>query len=217
MLRTIDRIYERIDTKRDRGLSRGWGAAGWVFGTARKLSRALGDHRSGTSKWRRKRRVAQELRDRPSDRDVDLVERVCGAAGAGGRAAVAAHAGRSRVVAGEAGIGKTSLLKTLRGAARPRVALVGRCDACRPRTHLLPLHDIARSSDVGFAVARRRWQPRRDCSRPCFGRTPATAVIRFCSSSRTRIGPTMRRWIFSSSRPAHRSSALPTGHLISRR
>jgi predicted ATPase/DNA-binding CsgD family transcriptional regulator len=63
---------------------------------------------------------------------------------------VARGSGHTALVAGEAGIGKTSLLKALaerRGAA---ALWWGACDALQTPQPLAPLLDIARSADVGF-------------------------------------------------------------------
>ena len=77
---------------------------------------------------------------------------------------VASGTGRVAFIAGEAGIGKTSLLKTLaaRSGNTPRPADLwwGNCDALQTPHPLAPLHDIARSSDVRFgALLTRRRQP----------------------------------------------------------
>jgi len=64
--------------------------------------------------------------------------------------AVAGGSGHAALIAGEAGIGKTSLLKAL--AARRGEAQLwwGACDALQTPHPLAPLHDIARASEVGF-------------------------------------------------------------------
>ncbi len=60
--------------------------------------------------------------------------------------------GRGHVVlvAGEAGIGKTSLLQTLAERRNDAVLWWGACDALQVPHPLAPLHDIARSAEVGF-------------------------------------------------------------------
>ena len=60
--------------------------------------------------------------------------------------------GHAVLLSGEAGIGKTSLLKAL--AARRGDALLwwGACDALQTPHPLAPLHDIARTAEVGFRV-----------------------------------------------------------------
>ena len=65
---------------------------------------------------------------------------------------VRVEAGRGHVVlvAGEAGIGKTSLLQTLAEQRKDVVLWWGACDALQTPHPLAPLHDIARSADVGF-------------------------------------------------------------------
>jgi predicted ATPase len=60
--------------------------------------------------------------------------------------------GRGRIVllGGEAGIGKTSLLQALAERRDEAMLWWGACDALQTPHPLAPLHDIARSSDVGF-------------------------------------------------------------------
>ncbi len=69
---------------------------------------------------------------------------------------VASGTGRVAFIAGEAGIGKTSLLKALaaRSGNTPRRVDLwwGNCDALQTPHPLAPLHDIARSSDVRFGA-----------------------------------------------------------------
>ena len=82
---------------------------------------------------------------------MDLVDRdeplqtlstlLCTAARSGGQIAL---------VAGEAGIGKTSLLKALAAGAGEAVVWWGACDALQTPHPLAPLQDIARNADVGF-------------------------------------------------------------------
>jgi DNA-binding CsgD family transcriptional regulator len=63
---------------------------------------------------------------------------------------VAGDQGRVVLVAGEAGIGKTSLLRAF-AAAHPNTTLWwGACDALQTPHPLAPLHDIARDADVSF-------------------------------------------------------------------
>jgi DNA-binding CsgD family transcriptional regulator len=64
--------------------------------------------------------------------------------------AAAAGAGRVALVCGEAGIGKTSLVRALAGQARGVTLWWGACDALQTPHPLAPLHDIARTADVGF-------------------------------------------------------------------
>ena len=67
-------------------------------------------------------------------------------------ALVASGSGHTALVAGEAGIGKTSILRAL-AAAHPNARLWwGACDALQTPHPLAPLYDIARSSDVRFEV-----------------------------------------------------------------
>ena len=65
---------------------------------------------------------------------------------------VSRGSGAAAFIAGEAGIGKTSLLKAL-ATRRGRADLWwGNCDALQTPHPLAPLHDIARSSDVRFGA-----------------------------------------------------------------
>jgi DNA-binding CsgD family transcriptional regulator/tetratricopeptide (TPR) repeat protein len=64
--------------------------------------------------------------------------------------AVQCGTGRTVLLAGEAGVGKTSVLRAFAGR-RGRAALWwGACDALQTPHPLAPLQDIARSCDVGF-------------------------------------------------------------------
>src|SRR6516165_4620740 len=56
--------------------------------------------------------------------------------------------GRVVLVAGEAGIGKTSLLRELAAGLAPESVWWGSCDALQVPDPLAPLHDIARSTEV---------------------------------------------------------------------
>jgi DNA-binding CsgD family transcriptional regulator len=73
---------------------------------------------------------------------------------------VALGTGHVLLVAGEAGIGKTTLLKAL-AARRGEAALWwGACDSLGTPHPLAPLHDIARAADVGFAPLLQPGHPR---------------------------------------------------------
>jgi len=63
---------------------------------------------------------------------------------------VACGAGHTALVAGEAGIGKTSLLKALAARRGEATLWWGACDALQTPHPLAPLHDIARSAQVRF-------------------------------------------------------------------
>jgi hypothetical protein len=67
--------------------------------------------------------------------------------------------GRVVLVSGEAGIGKTSLLKAWCAAAERRV-LWGSCDALRTPRPLGPLHDMARQAGGRLATAMEAGNPR---------------------------------------------------------
>ena len=78
------------------------------------------------------------------------------------RALASARLGSGHVllVSGEAGIGKTSLLKAM-GARRGDAALWwGACDSLETPHPLAPLHDIARGADVAFKALLAPGQPR---------------------------------------------------------
>ena len=64
--------------------------------------------------------------------------------------AVARGSGHTVFVAGEAGIGKTSLLKALAARRGDAQLWWGACDALQTPQPLAPLLDIARSAEVGF-------------------------------------------------------------------
>jgi len=65
-------------------------------------------------------------------------------------AAAADGVGRVVLVAGEAGIGKTSVLREAAASLAPGSVWWGSCDALQVPNPLAPLHDIARSADVRF-------------------------------------------------------------------
>lgn len=61
-------------------------------------------------------------------------------------------AGHVALVAGEAGIGKSSLVAQLREQCGEATVWWGACDALQTPHPLAPLHDIARSGEVGFGT-----------------------------------------------------------------
>ena len=65
-------------------------------------------------------------------------------------ASVAQGCGHVVLVAGEAGVGKSSLVKALAGRRGQARLWLGACDALQTPHPLAPLHDIVRSCDVGF-------------------------------------------------------------------
>ncbi|HEX6720910.1 MAG TPA: AAA family ATPase, partial [Burkholderiaceae bacterium] len=65
-------------------------------------------------------------------------------------AAVARGSGHTACIAGEAGVGKTSLLKVLAERRGDALLWWGACDALQTPQPLAPLLDIARSAEVGF-------------------------------------------------------------------
>lgn len=58
--------------------------------------------------------------------------------------------GTTVLVSGEAGLGKTALLRALAARCQPMQVWWGACDALGTPHPLAPLHDVARSHDVGF-------------------------------------------------------------------
>ena len=67
-------------------------------------------------------------------------------------ASVAGDKGHTVLVGGEAGVGKTSLLKAIAATQARADVWWGNCDALQTPHPLAPLHDIARSADVRFAA-----------------------------------------------------------------
>lgn len=58
--------------------------------------------------------------------------------------------GTTALVSGEAGLGKTALLRALAARCQPTQVWWGACDALGTPHPLAPLHDVARSHDVSF-------------------------------------------------------------------
>lgn len=81
---------------------------------------------------------------------MDLIERDAALRQLQDRLRVAGSGGHVALVAGEAGIGKTSLLRALAAACADAVLWWGGCDALQTPHPLAPLHDIARSAEPGF-------------------------------------------------------------------
>jgi DNA-binding winged helix-turn-helix (wHTH) protein len=105
-----------------------------------------------------------------------------------------AAAGRGRVVfvSGEAGIGKTSVVRAFLAAHAGLRALVGTCDDLVTPLPLGPLRDAAAGAEPALAAARSRARPPATCSErwwPSSAGRPRPP----CSSSRTCTGPTRRR------------------------
>lgn len=82
----------------------------------------------------------------------DLVEREAALAALQGALAAAAQGGRIALVAGEAGIGKTSVLRAL-AAAHDGAVWWGACDALETPLPLAPLLDMARDAGARFGAA----------------------------------------------------------------
>jgi predicted ATPase len=83
---------------------------------------------------------------------LDLVEREAPLSALGDRARSAAEGpGHIALVMGEAGIGKSALVKALVAAQSGMALWSGACDALGTPRPLGPLHDIAASVPVGFA------------------------------------------------------------------
>jgi hypothetical protein len=99
-------------------------------------------------------------------------------------------AGRLVLVAGEAGVGKTALLRRVSDAAGVRV-LWGAGEPLRTPRPLGPLLDVADAtggdSPSWSAAGHGRTRSRRRCCASC--------ALRRCSCSRTCTGPTRRRWM----------------------
>lgn len=82
---------------------------------------------------------------------MELVERDAALRLLGDRLISAAGGtGHTALIAGEAGIGKTSLLNALAASRHQADLWWGACDALQTPHPLAPLHDIARSSNVAF-------------------------------------------------------------------
>lgn len=82
----------------------------------------------------------------------ELVEREAALAALQAALAAAAQGGRVALVAGEAGIGKTSVLRAL-AAAHEGAVWWGACDALETPLPLAPLLDMARDAGVRFGAA----------------------------------------------------------------
>ena len=81
---------------------------------------------------------------------MDLIEREAALRSLRGCLAAAASRGQLALVAGEAGVGKTSLLRAL--AADQAGVWWGACDALQTPHPLAPLLDIARGAGVRFGT-----------------------------------------------------------------
>lgn len=103
-------------------------------------------------------------------------------------------AGSVALVFGEAGIGKSSLVKAmpdrLPGGAR---VLVGQCDDLATRRPLGPFRDLIGSIGAELAQAVMEGVDRHRVYEALQGSWPGYR-IRPCSSSRTSTGPTRRHW-----------------------
>ena len=95
--------------------------------------------------------------------------------------AVASGSGRCVLVGGEAGIGKSTLLRACAQNRADAAVWWGACDALQTPHPLAPLHDVARSVDVGFgALLRETPDNVHALSAPCWRSSPA-ARARCCS------------------------------------
>ena len=123
-------------------------------------------------------------------------------------ALVDAQAGAGSVVllCGEAGIGKTAVVRAFQRRTRGRArVLMGACDdLLTPRT-LGPLHDVVSSVPGGPLAAALRWAGTR-CSPRCRTSCRIPGSPR-CWWSRTRTGRTRPPWTCSLHRAAHRRPA----------
>ena len=86
------------------------------------------------------------------DRVTDLIERDAQLAHLRACAEASADGGRVVLVLGEAGIGKTSLVRAFVASLGGTPAWWGACDALLTPQPLAPLHDIARSAEVSFGA-----------------------------------------------------------------
>src|ERR1700761_239594 len=75
-------------------------------------------------------------------------------------AATRAGSGHVLLISGEAGIGKTTLLKAFAERRGDAALWWGACDSLGTPHPLAPLHDIARGADVGFRALLQPGQPR---------------------------------------------------------
>ena len=136
-------------------------------------------------------------------RTVGLLERSEQLDALDGHLAAVREQGRGRLVliAGEAGIGKTALVRAFCGAAAAAAVLWGACDALFTPRPLGPFVDIAERAggELGAAVGRGRGARARSLAaltRRCAAGRPTS------SSSRTCTGPTRRPSTSCASSPA---------------
>jgi AAA ATPase-like protein len=135
-------------------------------------------------------------------RDMELLERASVLDALGSLLAEArAGSGRLALVSGEAGVGKTSLVREL--CARKRHAarvLWGACDPLSTPRPLGPLADIAPAAGGRLEELLREEAPREVLFPPCSNACDA-AHPRASWSSRTCTGPTRPPWTCSGSWP----------------
>ena len=133
----------------------------------------------------------------PYDRGMELWERSEALNLLGDLLRESAHGGRIALVAGEAGIGKSALVIEFARRCGPRARVLwGACDRLVTPRALGPLHDIGHQIGGRLAAQLRaaapqeadlRGVPRRACRHAVHGRSRWWW-------SRTRTGPTRRRW-----------------------
>ena len=130
--------------------------------------------------------------------------------------AVARGSGHTAFVAGEAGIGKTSLLKALAAATRRCRVVVGRLRRAADAAPLAPLHDIARTASVALPRAARARGDRGALFDAVLDRAAAQPQTGVARDRGRALGRRRHARPDQVPRPAHRSRACPAGRLTYR-
>ena len=106
-----------------------------------------------------------------------------------------ANGGRIALVAGEAGIGKSALVTEFARRCGPRARVLwGACDRLVTPRALGPLHDIGHQIGGRLAAQLRAAAPQEEIFAAFLDELSAAASAATWWSSRTRTGPTRRRW-----------------------